>query len=52
VGATLLAALLPGIRELPTARTLAGGALVLMGILIALTHAVANSGGPPVSEPV
>jgi drug/metabolite transporter (DMT)-like permease len=52
VGATLLAALLPGIREMPTARTLAGGALVLVGILIALTHAVATSGGTAVSEPV
>jgi len=35
IGATLLAALLPGIRELPTAYTLAGGALVLIGILLA-----------------
>jgi drug/metabolite transporter (DMT)-like permease len=49
VGATLLAAVLPGIRELPSGRTLAGGALVLMGILLALTHA-ATSGGKAVSE--
>jgi drug/metabolite transporter (DMT)-like permease len=35
IGATLLAALLPGIREQPTAYTLAGGGLVLGGILLA-----------------
>src|SRR5215208_4201452 len=35
VGATLLAAVLPGIRELPPASTLAGGALILGGILVA-----------------
>jgi drug/metabolite transporter (DMT)-like permease len=39
VGATLLAAMLPGIREVPPALTLAGGALVLIGILIALPRA-------------
>ncbi|HEX6536878.1 MAG TPA: DMT family transporter [Gemmatimonadaceae bacterium] len=36
VGATLLAAVLPGIREVPPAATLAGGALVLAGIVLAL----------------
>lgn len=36
VGATLLAAVLPGIREQPPALTIAGGALVLSGILLAL----------------
>ena len=36
LGATLLAAALPGIREVPPAATLAGGALVLIGIFIAL----------------
>ncbi len=36
VGATLLAAILPGIREVPSVFTLAGGALVLAGILLAL----------------
>lgn len=36
VGATLLAALLPGIREIPPAATLGGGALVLAGLLLAL----------------
>jgi drug/metabolite transporter (DMT)-like permease len=35
IGATLLAALLPGIRERPTMYTLVGGALVLSGILLA-----------------
>lgn len=36
LGATLLAAALPGIREVPPLATLAGGALVLIGIFIAL----------------
>jgi drug/metabolite transporter (DMT)-like permease len=35
VGATLLAAILPGIRGRPTLYTLMGGALVLGGILLA-----------------
>lgn len=35
IGATLLAALLPGIRERPGVATLLGGALVLAGILLA-----------------
>jgi drug/metabolite transporter (DMT)-like permease len=35
VGATLLAALLPGIRERPTMLTLVGGAIVLAGIVLA-----------------
>jgi drug/metabolite transporter (DMT)-like permease len=35
IGATLLAAVLPGIRERPTLYTLVGGALVLGGILLA-----------------
>jgi drug/metabolite transporter (DMT)-like permease len=34
VGATLLAAFLPGIRELPGIATLAGGALILAGIYV------------------
>jgi len=34
VGATIIAALLPGIRELPGVLTLAGGAIVLCGILL------------------
>jgi drug/metabolite transporter (DMT)-like permease len=35
VGATLLAATLPGIRELPSVATFAGGALILAGIYVA-----------------
>jgi drug/metabolite transporter (DMT)-like permease len=35
VGATLLAAMLPGIRELPNVATIAGGALILGGIYVA-----------------
>lgn len=34
VGATLLAAVIPGIRETPNPITLAGGALVLLGIFV------------------
>lgn len=34
VGATLIAALLPGIREVPAPATLLGGAVVLVGILL------------------
>ena len=34
VGATLLAAALPGIREVPPAATLAGGTLILAGIIV------------------
>jgi drug/metabolite transporter (DMT)-like permease len=34
VGATLLAAVLPGIREVPPLSTLAGGALILAGIIV------------------
>jgi drug/metabolite transporter (DMT)-like permease len=35
VGATIIAALLPGIREVPTAYTLVGGAIILVGVLSA-----------------
>jgi len=35
IGATLLAAILPGIRERPTIYTIVGGALVLSGIVLA-----------------
>jgi drug/metabolite transporter (DMT)-like permease len=52
IGATVLGALLPGIRELPSGRTLLGEAIVLIGILIAVTHAAATSGGKAVSESV
>lgn len=36
VGATVLAAIIPGIAEQPTATTLAGGALILGGIVVTL----------------
>ena len=52
IGATMLGAVLPGIRELPSGRTLLGEAIVLIGILIAVTHAAATSGGKAVSESV
>jgi urea transporter len=35
LGATLLAALLPGIAEVPGVGTVIGGALVLAGVLVA-----------------
>jgi drug/metabolite transporter (DMT)-like permease len=35
VGATLLGALIPSIRQIPTVNTLVGGAIVLGGVLIA-----------------
>ena len=35
VGATLLAALVPSIGEVPTVWTLVGGALILSGVLVA-----------------
>jgi drug/metabolite transporter (DMT)-like permease len=52
IGATILAALLPGIRETPSGRTLAGFALVLLGILVAVMSTAATSGGKAVSESV
>ncbi len=45
IGATLLAAVLPGIRELPGRATLAGGALILMGIYV--TARTARRAGVP-----
>jgi drug/metabolite transporter (DMT)-like permease len=42
VGATLLGALLPGIRQIPPALTLAGGAVVLTGVYIAARGAVSS----------
>jgi len=35
VGATLLGALIPSIRQIPTANTIVGGAIVLAGVLVA-----------------
>ena len=45
VGATLIAAFLPGIREVPSVATFVGGALVLGGVLMAAraTRAVARA---------
>lgn len=39
VGATLLAAILPGIREVPNGLTFVGGALILSGIYVAASRA-------------
>lgn len=39
VGATALAAVLPGIAEIPSPATLAGGAIVLAGVVVTLTGA-------------
>jgi drug/metabolite transporter (DMT)-like permease len=44
VGATLIAAFLPGIREVPSLATFAGGALVLLGVLTAAWQARAVAG--------
>jgi drug/metabolite transporter (DMT)-like permease len=52
VGATLLAAVLPGIHEVPPPLTLAGGGLVLVGILLALTRTTTNSRRTTVSDAV
>ncbi|HZI99090.1 MAG TPA: DMT family transporter [Gemmatimonadaceae bacterium] len=42
VGATMLGALLPGIRQIPPALTLAGGAVVLTGVYIAARGTVST----------
>jgi drug/metabolite transporter (DMT)-like permease len=42
VGATLLAALLPGIREIPPPLVIAGGVLVLIGIALALPRSTVS----------
>jgi drug/metabolite transporter (DMT)-like permease len=39
VGATLLGAILPGIRQIPPVETLIGGAIVLSGVLVAVRGA-------------
>jgi len=46
VGATLLAAVLPGIREVPGLATLAGGALILVGIYVTARAARAALAAP------
>jgi drug/metabolite transporter (DMT)-like permease len=40
VGATLLGAILPGLRQIPSAVTLLGGTVVLLGVFIAGRGAV------------
>jgi drug/metabolite transporter (DMT)-like permease len=40
VGATLLAALIPGIRQIPSAVTLVGGVIVLAGVTVAARSTV------------
>lgn len=46
VGATLLAAFLPGIRQIPPLLTLVGGAIVLTGVVVAARDSrVSSSGG-------
>jgi drug/metabolite transporter (DMT)-like permease len=39
VGATLLAAIIPGIAEVPSAATLVGGGLILGGVILAARRA-------------
>jgi drug/metabolite transporter (DMT)-like permease len=51
VGATILAALLPGIRELPSVATLAGGALILVGVYVA-ARAARRTGDAPIGSDV
>jgi len=46
VGATLLAAILPGIREVPGLATLVGGALILVGIYVTARAARAALAAP------
>jgi drug/metabolite transporter (DMT)-like permease len=43
VGATLLGALIPGIRQIPTATTIAGGIVVLTGVMIAARSTVSTA---------
>ncbi|HUO51009.1 MAG TPA: DMT family transporter [Gemmatimonadaceae bacterium] len=50
VGATVLAAALPGIHEIPPPMTLAGGALLLAGILITLSRAPRAEAVPAVPD--
>jgi drug/metabolite transporter (DMT)-like permease len=51
VGATLIAAALPGIREVPSGATLAGGALILAGVYVAARRAALAS-TPPIGSDV
>jgi drug/metabolite transporter (DMT)-like permease len=44
IGATILAALIPGIAEVPTTATLVGGVLILAGVVLTIRRAVPSSG--------
>jgi len=46
VGATLLGALIPSIRQIPSVSTLAGGAIVLIGVIIAANNVTDRSVSP------
>lgn len=50
VGATILAALLPGIREIPGMTTLLGGAIILAGIVLTARATESRSPSPPGTE--
>jgi drug/metabolite transporter (DMT)-like permease len=52
VGATLLAATLPGIREVPDVATFIGGALILAGVYVAARAARRRAPGPIGSDVV
>lgn len=47
VGATLLGALIPSIRQIPTVSTLVGGAIVLTGVIVAADRAGRRAPGAP-----
>ena len=47
VGATLLGALIPSIRQIPTLSTLVGGAIVLTGVIVAADRAGRRAPGTP-----
>lgn len=51
VGATIIAALLPGIREIPGVTTLVGGAVILAGVYVTVRGGPAVRGAPPVASP-
>lgn len=47
VGATLLGALIPAIHEIPTVSTFVGGAVVLLGVIVATTGRTSAPARPP-----
>ncbi|HUF51197.1 MAG TPA: hypothetical protein VMN60_10205, partial [Longimicrobiales bacterium] len=46
IGATLIAWLLPSIAEVPGPQTIAGGALILVGIAVTVMKRETERGGP------